>query len=171
MHIYAPNGIVGCRLSISDMKSKIENRKSKISFLISIFNHLSFARKIALCPKLRIYNIRSTIYDIRNTHACPPLVRLGTPNGGVHRTERSRRNAIRIMMEEQKESYRKSAQAFTEAKNFLPGGVNSPVRAFGGVDMKPLFIAAAKGSKIYDIDGNEYIDYVGSWGPMISRPL
>jgi len=71
------------------------------------------------------------------------------------------------MMEEQKESYRKSAQAFTEAKNFLPGGVNSPVRAFGGVDMKPLFIAAAKGSKIYDIDGNEYIDYVGSWGPMI----
>jgi len=70
-------------------------------------------------------------------------------------------------MEEQKESYPKSAQAFTEAKSFLPGGVNSPVRAFGGVDVKPLFIAAAKGSKIYDIDGNEYIDYVGSWGPMI----
>jgi glutamate-1-semialdehyde 2,1-aminomutase len=82
-------------------------------------------------------------------------------------TERSRRNTIRITMKEQKESYRKSAQAFIEAKNFLPGGVNSPVRAFGGVDMKPLFIAAAKGSKIYDIDGNEYVDYVGSWGPMI----
>jgi glutamate-1-semialdehyde 2,1-aminomutase len=74
---------------------------------------------------------------------------------------------MRITMEEQKESYPKSAQAFTEAKSFLPGGVNSPVRAFGGVDAKPLFIAAAKGSKIYDIDGNEYIDYVGSWGPMI----
>ena len=71
------------------------------------------------------------------------------------------------MMEEQKESYPKSAQAFTEAKNFLPGGVNSPVRAFSGVDVEPLFIAAANGSKIYDIDGNEYIDYVGSWGPMI----
>jgi glutamate-1-semialdehyde 2,1-aminomutase len=70
-------------------------------------------------------------------------------------------------MEEQKESYPKSAQAFTEAKSFLPGGVNSPVRAFSGVDAKPLFIAAANGSKIYDIDGNEYIDYVGSWGPMI----
>jgi len=70
-------------------------------------------------------------------------------------------------MEEQKESYPKSAQAFTEAKSFLPGGVNSPVRAFGGVDVEPLFIAAANGSKIYDIDGNEYIDYVGSWGPMI----
>jgi glutamate-1-semialdehyde 2,1-aminomutase len=70
-------------------------------------------------------------------------------------------------MEEQKESYPKSAQAFTEAKSFLPGGVNSPVRAFGGVDVEPLFIASANGSKIYDIDGNEYIDYVGSWGPMI----
>jgi glutamate-1-semialdehyde 2,1-aminomutase len=69
------------------------------------------------------------------------------------------------MMKERKST--KSAQAFTEAKSFLPGGVNSPVRAFGGVDVEPLFIAAAKGSKIYDIDGNEYIDYVGSWGPII----
>jgi glutamate-1-semialdehyde 2,1-aminomutase len=69
------------------------------------------------------------------------------------------------MMKERKNT--KSAQAFTEAKSLLPGGVNSPVRAFGGVDVKPLFIAAAKGSKIYDIDGNEYIDYVCSWGPMI----
>jgi glutamate-1-semialdehyde 2,1-aminomutase len=69
------------------------------------------------------------------------------------------------MMKERKNT--KSAQAFTEAERLLPGGVNSPVRAFGGVDVKPLFIAAAKGSKIYDIDGNEYIDYVGSWGPMI----
>ncbi len=62
---------------------------------------------------------------------------------------------------------RKSAQAFAEACNYLPGGVNSPVRAFGGVDTGPLFIGHALGSKIYDIDGNEYIDYVGSWGPMI----
>ena len=62
---------------------------------------------------------------------------------------------------------RKSAQAFAEACNYLPGGVNSPVRAFGGVDIGPLFIERAVGSKIYDIDGNEYIDYVGSWGPMI----
>jgi len=49
----------------------------------------------------------------------------------------------------------------------MPGGVNSPVRAFGGIDIGPLFIEHAAGSKIYDIDGNEYIDYVGSWGPMI----
>jgi glutamate-1-semialdehyde 2,1-aminomutase len=61
----------------------------------------------------------------------------------------------------------RSAEAFAEACSCLPGGVNSPVRAFGGVDVDPLFIESAKGSKICDIDGNEYIDYVGSWGPMI----
>lgn len=61
----------------------------------------------------------------------------------------------------------KSVQAFAEACNYVPGGVNSPVRAFGGVDVDPLFIESAKGSKIRDIDGNEYIDYVSSWGPMI----
>jgi len=58
-------------------------------------------------------------------------------------------------------------EAFVRACQYLPGGVNSPVRAFGGVDLKPLFIAGAEGSRIFDIDGNEYIDYVGSWGPMI----
>ncbi|GBG55457.1 glutamate-1-semialdehyde 2,1-aminomutase [Sporomusaceae bacterium FL31] len=61
----------------------------------------------------------------------------------------------------------KSAQAFGEAKQFIPGGVNSPVRSFRGVGGIPPFIAKASGSKIIDIDGNEYIDYVGSWGPMI----
>jgi glutamate-1-semialdehyde 2,1-aminomutase len=61
----------------------------------------------------------------------------------------------------------KSAAGFEEACRYIVGGVNSPVRAFGGVDMGPVFIRAAKGSRIYDIDGNEYIDYVGSWGPMI----
>ncbi|MHC4720983.1 MAG: aminotransferase class III-fold pyridoxal phosphate-dependent enzyme, partial [Planctomycetota bacterium] len=60
-----------------------------------------------------------------------------------------------------------SAQAFSLACQVLPGGVNSPVRAFGGVDTSPLFVASASGSKVYDIDGNEYIDYVCSWGPMI----
>ncbi len=63
--------------------------------------------------------------------------------------------------------HKKSAGAYAEAITYLPGGVNSPVRAFGGVDQKPVFIAKASGSKIYDIDGNAYIDYVGSWGPMI----
>jgi glutamate-1-semialdehyde 2,1-aminomutase len=70
-------------------------------------------------------------------------------------------------MKENQNRYRESARAFAEACRVLPGGVNSPVRAFGGVDVSPVFVAAAKGSKIFDIDGNEYIDYVGSWGPMI----
>ena len=60
----------------------------------------------------------------------------------------------------------KSKTAFDEAKKYIPGGVNSPVRAFKNVGTYPLFIERANGSKIYDIDGNEYIDYVGSWGPM-----
>ena len=61
----------------------------------------------------------------------------------------------------------KSLKAFEEAKKLMPGGVNSPVRSYSSVDCSPPFISHAKGSKIYDIDGNEYIDYVGSWGPMI----
>ena len=61
----------------------------------------------------------------------------------------------------------KSAAAFAEAKTLMPGGVNSPVRSYRNVDCNPPFIARAQGSHIYDIDGNEYIDYVGSWGPMV----
>lgn len=61
----------------------------------------------------------------------------------------------------------KSKAAFVEAKQHMPGGVNSPVRSFANVGGNPLFIARAEGAKIYDVDGNEYIDYVGSWGPMI----
>jgi len=64
-------------------------------------------------------------------------------------------------------SYEKSIQAFSEAKEVMPGGVNSPVRAFKSVNMSPIFMSHGKGSKIYDIDGNEYIDYVLSWGPLI----
>lgn len=63
--------------------------------------------------------------------------------------------------------YNKSHAAFSDACECIAGGVNSPVRAFGGVDEDPLFIDSASGSTIRDIDGNEYIDYVGSWGPMI----
>ena len=61
----------------------------------------------------------------------------------------------------------KSMTLFEEAKKFIPGGVNSPVRAFRSVSVNPPFIVRGKGSKIYDEDGNEYIDYVGSWGPLI----
>lgn len=63
--------------------------------------------------------------------------------------------------------YTNSKQAFTEAVELMPGGVNSPVRAFKSVNMDPIFIESGKGAMIKDIDGNEYIDYVLSWGPLI----
>jgi glutamate-1-semialdehyde 2,1-aminomutase len=62
---------------------------------------------------------------------------------------------------------RKSKAVFKEAQNYIPGGVNSPVRAFKSVGMDPIFVDYAKGSKLYDIDGNEYTDYICSWGPLI----
>lgn len=61
----------------------------------------------------------------------------------------------------------KSKKLFAQAVKYIPGGVNSPVRAFKSVGGEPIFIERARGSKIYDADGNEYIDYVLSWGPMI----
>lgn len=61
----------------------------------------------------------------------------------------------------------KSKKAFQEAKVYMPGGVNSPVRSYRSVGSEPPFISSAAGDRIYDIDGNEYIDYVLSWGPMI----
>ncbi|QOY34007.1 glutamate-1-semialdehyde 2,1-aminomutase [Anaerobacillus isosaccharinicus] len=64
-------------------------------------------------------------------------------------------------------TFDKSSAAFAKAKEIMPGGVNSPVRAFKSVKMDPVFMERGKGSKIYDIDGNEYIDYVLSWGPLV----
>ncbi len=61
----------------------------------------------------------------------------------------------------------KSNQLFNEAKKYIPGGVNSPVRAFKAVGGNPLFIKKGEGSKIYDVDGNEFIEYIGSWGPHL----
>lgn len=63
--------------------------------------------------------------------------------------------------------FKRSEEAFEKAKPLMPGGVNSPVRAFKSVNMSPVYMERGKGSKIYDIDGNEYIDYVLSWGPLI----
>ena len=60
-----------------------------------------------------------------------------------------------------------SQKLFARAREVIPGGVNSPVRAYGSVNLDPPFIIRGRGSKIYDVDGNEYIDYVGSWGPLI----
>jgi glutamate-1-semialdehyde 2,1-aminomutase len=61
----------------------------------------------------------------------------------------------------------RSEELFAQAQELIPGGVNSPVRAFRGVGGKPPFIARGEGSRIWDVDGKEYIDYVGSWGPLI----
>ena len=58
-------------------------------------------------------------------------------------------------------------QIFKEAKDLLPGGVNSPVRAFNSVGGQPIVFDKVKGAMITDVDGNEYIDYVGTWGPAI----
>src|SRR5262245_29446181 len=61
----------------------------------------------------------------------------------------------------------KSHAAFARAQRIIPGGVNSPARAFGGVGGEPIFIERGEGPYLFDIDGNPYLDYVGSWGPLI----
>ena len=61
----------------------------------------------------------------------------------------------------------KSLALFDQAKSLMPGGVNSPVRAFKNINGNPIFFERAKGAYLFDADGNEYIDYIGSWGPMI----
>ncbi len=63
--------------------------------------------------------------------------------------------------------YKRSSALFAEAKKVIPGGVNSPVRAFKAVGGEPIFVERAKGAYIYDVDGNRYIDYISSWGPLI----
>src|SRR6201992_2841315 len=63
--------------------------------------------------------------------------------------------------------YTKSKELFERAQQSIPGGVNSPVRAFRSVGGTPIFIEKAKGPYLYDVDGNQYIDYIASWGPMI----
>ena len=60
-----------------------------------------------------------------------------------------------------------SEELFDRAVKVIPGGVNSPVRAYGAIGMAPRFIDRADGCYIYDVEGNEYVDYIDSWGPMI----
>ena len=66
-----------------------------------------------------------------------------------------------------KRSDERSKEAFSQAKRLIPGGVNSPVRAFRSVGLTPIYVERGDGCRVYDIDGNQYIDYVGSWGPLI----
>lgn len=64
-------------------------------------------------------------------------------------------------------NYQRSSALFKEAQQYIPGGVNSPVRAFKAVGGTPIFVEKAKGAYLYDVDGNRYIDYIASWGPLI----
>src|SRR5919112_2385520 len=79
------------------------------------------------------------------------------------------------MLRKKRSRYRTSEKLFAQAQRILPGGVDSPVRAFKAVGATPVFAARAAGARIEDADGNEYIDYVMSWGPLIHghapRPL
>ena len=81
----------------------------------------------------------------------------------AHRKVKQTKQKEKIMIERTK-----SATAFEAAQKIMPGGVSSPVRSYKGVGFAPPFIACGKGSHIFDIDGNEYIDYVGSWGPLVA---
>ncbi|KAL3613757.1 glutathione synthase [Castilleja foliolosa] len=88
----------------------------------------------------------------------------------VGRRQKRCASIIRMtLVEEKKKTYslKKSEEAFNAAKELMPGGVNSPVRAFKSVGGQPIVFDSVKGSHMWDIDGNEYIDYVGSWGPAI----
>ncbi|MCB0877189.1 MAG: aminotransferase class III-fold pyridoxal phosphate-dependent enzyme, partial [Solirubrobacterales bacterium] len=79
--------------------------------------------------------------------------------GGIRRRARRRRR--------RKLNTGKSAELFALAAGLMPGGVNSPVRAMGSIGRDPIFVDRAAGSRIWDVDGNEYVDWVCSWGPLI----
>ena len=64
-------------------------------------------------------------------------------------------------------NFSSSAQLYAKAKSLMPGGVNSPVRAWQAVGGTPPLIARGQGPRVYDLDGNSFLDYVGSWGPLI----
>uniref|UniRef100_A0A8R7R0P2 Glutamate-1-semialdehyde 2,1-aminomutase, chloroplastic n=1 Tax=Triticum urartu TaxID=4572 RepID=A0A8R7R0P2_TRIUA len=86
----------------------------------------------------------------------------------ISRAPRSR-SVVRaaVSLGEKAYTVQKSEEIFNAAKELMPGGVNSPVRAFKSVGGQPIVFDSVKGSHMWDVDGNEYIDYVGSWGPAI----
>src|SRR5690606_1351022 len=92
--------------------------------------------------------------------------RTSPPPRSVRSRPRPRRFRVTASIPSQFQQQRSMA-AFDRASKLMPGGVNSPARAFGAVGGKPLFIDHAQGPYLHDIDGNRLIDYIGSWGPMI----
>ncbi|GLJ45637.1 hypothetical protein SUGI_0960560 [Cryptomeria japonica] len=93
-----------------------------------------------------------------------PTSILRSPSTSKSRCSRVITMAVSV---EKKYTTQKSEEMFTAAKELMPGGVNSPVRAFNSVGGQPIFFDSVKGSHAWDVDGNEYIDYVGTWGPAI----
>ncbi|XP_074571910.1 glutamate-1-semialdehyde 2,1-aminomutase, chloroplastic-like [Curcuma longa] len=98
--------------------------------------------------------------------SCKPslLPRPAKPSRAATRLAFTIRNAVSV---EKNYALQKSEEIFSAAKELMPGGVNSPVRAFKSVGGQPIVFDSVKGSRMWDVDGNEYIDYVGSWGPAI----
>ena len=87
----------------------------------------------------------------------------------IHSLEASGGNPLDLRFSDSKEAFMTtSAQLFEQACRHIPGGVNSPVRAFKGLHRPPVFMERAKGAYLYDVEGKRYVDYVGSWGPMIT---
>lgn len=99
--------------------------------------------------------------------ASPPST--SSSSSGINSNGKFRIRMAVTPVEDKKKAYtlQKSEEAFSKAKELMPGGVNSPVRAFKSVGGQPIVFDSVKGSHMWDIDGNEYIDYVGSWGPAI----
>ncbi|RCV90606.1 glutamate-1-semialdehyde-2,1-aminomutase [Billgrantia montanilacus] len=87
----------------------------------------------------------------------------------IHSLAASGRNPFDLLFSDSKEAFMTtSAQLFEQACRHIPGGVNSPVRAFKGLHRPPVFMERAQGAYLYDVEGKRYVDYVGSWGPMIT---
>ncbi|XP_047340908.1 glutamate-1-semialdehyde 2,1-aminomutase, chloroplastic-like [Impatiens glandulifera] len=101
----------------------------------------------------------------------PSLSQSSSSSSSSSSSRSSGRCAVKmaVSFDEKKKTFtlKKSEEAFNAAKELMPGGVNSPVRAFKSVGGQPIVMDSVKGSHMWDIDGNEYIDYVGSWGPAI----
>src|ERR1700730_8019594 len=88
-------------------------------------------------------------------------------NDNGHKTSRGGHPDHLLRSRIRKDVMSRSEKLFTRAQKVIPGGVNSPVRAFRAVGGKPLFIQRGDRSHVWDADGKEYIDYIGSWGPLI----
>ena len=99
----------------------------------------------------------------------PRAARKQPPSTTHARTDRVSRPGSTLRMTTTMPDFKtaKSAEVFGEAKDLMPGGVSSPVRAFKSVGGEPVVFDRVKGSKAWDVDGNEYVDYVGTWGPAI----